>query len=77
MMTMQFRNAHELADAICNQSDPSGGKAAPAGSPEGQLHRKLRQEQGRLIKQYLEAFGHDERCKRTALPVGTVQECLG
>lgn len=74
MMCLQFRNAAELAVAICRDADPSGGKAAPAGTAEGQLQKKLLKEQERLIVEALHTFEHPRR--RDTLPMGDVAACL-
>ena len=73
MMCMQYRNAAELATIICQQGD-GGGAAAAGGTAEAELQAMLKLEQGRLVREALEAFGHRSRCK--GLPVGTVEECL-
>ena len=77
MMTLQYRNAAQIAEAICRQSDgPSGSKndVMPTGTPTGQMHQLLLVEQKKLIQESLERFGHAKR--RASLPVGTVEEAL-
>ena len=76
MMCMQYRNAAELAVAICAQEQgngAAGGGPQPSGA-ESQLQALLQMEQGRLVHEALEHFGHPARAK--GLPVGKVQDCL-
>lgn len=73
MMCMQYRNAAELAVAICAQSE-QGKEAGGADAASGQLQVLLQLEQARLVHEALDHFGHPARAK--GLPVGTVQDCL-
>lgn len=77
MMCMQYRNAAEIAVAICAQGQGGGGGgggAQPAGGAESGLQALLQMEQARLVHEALEHFGHPARAK--GLPLGNVQDCL-
>jgi hypothetical protein len=76
MMCLGFRNAHELALAIIEQSDPNkdGASGRDASDTQSLLQHALKAEQRTLIKEMLDTFGHASR--RATLPTGTVAECL-